>query len=225
VVNDLISALGDLGLPGLCLAVAVLAFAETAILLDLAVPGEVGLVLAGAAAAAGGHPIAPVVVAAALGAVVGDTVSYSIGRRWGRSLIERFALTRRRLLPMVDRAEAHFADHGGRSVFFGRWVGALRAVIPFAAGIGRLELRTFLAWNVAASLTWAGAVVLAGWWLGEPIADVVDRIGTVLSVVVVAVIAAVWWWRAHHGHAARRPGERGPQEKSGEPVESSSARS
>lgn len=209
MVTDLIDALGDLGLFGLCLAVAFLAFSETAILLDLVVPGEVGLVLGGAAAAAAGHPVAPVVAAAALGATAGDTTSYLIGRRWGRPLIARFSITRRRFGPVIERAEAHFEEHGGRSVFFGRFVGALRAVVPFVAGVGRLPVGRFLEWNAAASILWGGSVVLAGYWLGEPVADTVDRIGTALSLAVVAVIAGAWWWRRRArtdvGPGASRP--------------------
>ena len=195
--TDLLERLGELDTVGLCLAVVFLAFSETAILLDLAVPGEVGLVLAGAAAAHGDHPVVLVMLAGAVGATGGDTVSYLVGRRWGRSVIERFSFTRRRLLPAVDRAEDHFQRHGGRSVFLGRWVGALRAVVPFVAGMGRLPAPTFLAWNVAASLGWSSVVVLLGFWLGEPVASAVDRVGVVISAVVVAGLAFVWWWRRH----------------------------
>ena len=195
MVTDLLERLGELSTVGLCVAVALLAFSETAILLDLAVPGEVGLVLAGAAAAHGDHPVAAVVLAGAVGATAGDTVSYLVGRRWGRAVIERFALTRRRLTPVVDRAEAHFARHGGRSVFLARWVGALRAVVPFVAGLGRLRVATFLAWNVVASLAWASVVVLLGWGFGERVASVVDRVGLGLSTVVVVGLVAAWWWR------------------------------
>ncbi len=202
MVSDLLDALGDLGIAGLCLAVALLAFSETAILLDLAVPGEVGLVLGGAAAANADHPIAPVIAAAAVGAMLGDTTSYAIGRRWGRPLIDRFEITRRRLAPLVERSERYFERHGGRAVFAGRWVGALRAVVPFVAGLGHLRFRAFLAWNAAASVSWASAVVLLGWWLGEPIASAVDRIGTAVSVAVVAAIAGFWWVRRRRRRGA-----------------------
>ncbi|MEQ1786226.1 MAG: DedA family protein [Acidimicrobiales bacterium] len=208
MLTNVVDTLGDLGVVGLCLAVAFLAFSETAILLDLAVPGEVGLVLGGAAAASAGHPVVAVIAAAALGALAGDTLSYTVGRRWGRPLVERFRWTRRRLAPVVDRAEHHFAVHGGRSVFVGRWIGALRAVVPFVAGIGRLRVATFLMWNVAASISWATAVVLVGFWLGEPVAETVDRIGTLLSVAAVLVVGVAWWWM-HRSRADDGPAHRG----------------
>lgn len=180
---------------GLCIAVGLLAFGETAVLLDLFVPGEVGLVLAGAAAAAGDHPTALIAAAAAIGAFAGDTTSYAIGRHWGRGLLDRFGLLRRRLSSAVERAEDHFERHGGRSVFIARWIGALRAVVPFVAGVSRLAVASFLAWNAAASLLWAGTVVVAGALLGRHIASTVDRIGTVISIVAIAAIAGVFLWR------------------------------
>jgi membrane protein DedA with SNARE-associated domain len=209
VVEDLIDSLGGWGLAGLCIAAALLAFGETAIMMDLVAPGEAGMVLIGAAAASGEHPLAPIVLAAAAGAVAGDSFSYAIGRRWGRPLINRFELTRRRIGPMIARAERYFATHGGRAVFFGRFVGALRAVVPFVAGIGRLRFRAFLGWNVAASLLWCTAVLTVGYLVGPAIASFVDRLGTAVSVLVLAVIGAIWW-RRRRSRRAKGPTSKGP---------------
>lgn len=197
MLEGLLNDLSGLGTVGLCLLALGLAFGETAIFMDLVVPGEVGMVVVGAATAEAGAPLPVVVLAAALGATCGDSLSYAIGRRWGRGVVGRFALTRRRVLPMVDAAEAHFDRHGGRAVFLGRFVGALRAVVPFVAGMGRLRLSSFLGWNALASILWAGLVVTIGHQLGRSVATGVDRAGTVVSVVVVAGLA-VWWWRRRH---------------------------
>jgi membrane protein DedA with SNARE-associated domain len=209
VIESLIDSLGGWGLAGLCIAAALLAFGETAILMDLVAPGEAGMVLIGAAAASGDHPLAPIVLAAAVGAMAGDNTSYGIGRRWGRRLINRFAFTRRRFSPMITRAERYFATHGGRAVFLGRFVGALRAVVPFVAGIGRLRFRVFLAWNVAASLLWCAAALTVGYLVGPTIASFVDRLGTAISVLVVAVIGVIWW-RRRRSRRDRGPTSEGP---------------
>ncbi len=201
MLDGLLTDLSGLGLLGLCLLAAGLAFGETAMFLDLIVPGEVGMIIVGAAASEAGVPVPVVVLAAAVGAMAGDAASYAMGRRWGRAIIDHFALSRRRLGPLVDAAEAHFAQHGGRSVFAARWVGALRAVVPFVAGMGRLRFGTFLLWNAAASILWAGAAVGAGAVLGRSIADQVDRAGTILSVVVLVALA-VWGLRRRARHRA-----------------------
>ena len=169
-----------------------LAFGETAILLDLLVPGEVGMVIVGAAAARSDYPLAPVMVAGMLGAVVGDSVSYAIGRRWGARVVCRWEFTRRRFEPRMQRAERYFHTHGGWLVFVARFVGAFRAVVPLVVGTTGMPYPRFLAWNVVASVTWAGIAVSLGYHFGDEIARLVDRVGLVVSVVAAAALLA-WW--------------------------------
>lgn len=169
-----------------------LAFGETAILLDLVVPGEVGMVIVGAAAARADYPLVPVVVAGMLGAVVGDSVSYAIGRRWGSRLVCRWDFTRRRFEPRMQRAERYFHTHGGWLVFVARFVGAFRAVVPLVVGTAGMTYPRFLAWNVGASVAWAGIVVTLGYHFGDEIARLVDRVG--FGITVVAVVALAGWW-------------------------------
>lgn len=203
MLTGILERLGDLSTLGLCLAVALLAFSETAMFLDLFVPGEVGLVIGGAAAATGDHPVGLVIASAAAGAFLGDTTSYLFGLRLGRPLLRRFGRTHPRMAPLVAKSERFFDVHGGRSVFIGRWIGALRAVIPFVAGVSRLRWRSFLLWNFAASLSWAGVVVLIGAYLGPRVASTVDRASNVISVLAIAGIVALWLW--HRSGAKRQP--------------------
>jgi len=202
VITELLDQLGDFGIVGLCLTVALLAFGEAAILLDLVVPGEVGLVIAGAAARSGDHPVVPVIVAAAIGAFAGDTTSYLVGRRWGRSLIDRFDFTRRRLTPAMNRAENYFHQHGGRAIFVARWIGALRAVVPFIAGVGRLPFRSLVVWSAPAALLWATAAVLVGAAFGRRVASVVDRLEILISALAILTLAVLWVRRRRSRNAS-----------------------
>lgn len=192
MLRGLIDAVAGLDSPGLVVVVAALAFAETAFLLDLVVPGEVGMVVAGAAGAQADVPPAALVAGAAIGATLGDTVSFLLGRRFGTGLVRRWAWTRRRLVPSLDRAHEYFERRGGRAVFVGRWVGAMRAVVPLVAGSAGMRFRRFFPWNVAASLSWGAAVVCAGYLLGPEVAGFVDRLGRVVSGV--ALVALTLWW-------------------------------
>jgi membrane-associated protein len=199
VIDSLLDAIGRLGPGVLHLVVAGLAFAETALFLDLVVPGEVGMVLAGAAAHRAGIAVPGLVAAGAAGAVIGDTCSYLLGRAAARGRLLGSAAVRRRLGPAVERAERHFERRGGLAVFLGRWVGALRAVVPFVAGAARMPYGRFLLWNVAASIGWVTTVVVLGWVLGEAVAGTVDRVGVWVSAVVVAGLAAWWLLRRRRG--------------------------
>jgi membrane-associated protein len=169
-----------------------LAFAECALFLDLVVPGEAGMVVAGAAAARADVSLPSMIAAAAAGAILGDSVGYAIGRRWGLALVRRWEPVRRRLEPRVERAQEYFADHGGLAVFIGRFVGVVRGVVPVVAGTARMPYRRFLPWNIAASLAWTGAVMSAGYLIGRNVESLVSRASLVVTgVVVVGVVA--WW--------------------------------
>jgi undecaprenyl-diphosphatase len=198
VADTILDAVSGVGGPLLYLITFLLAFAETAAFLDFFIPGEVGLVVAGAAARRAEEPLAVMIVAGALGATAGDTVSYLLGRRFGVQIIERWDFTRRHLGPKVERAQDYFGDHGGTAVFVGRFVGALRAVVPLVAGTAGMPFRRFFVWNVAASICWAGAVLSLGYFVGQRIADVIDRLGLWISLVAVVLVAAFFafrWWR------------------------------
>ena len=132
---------------------------------------------------------------AAVGATLGDCVSDAIGRRWGLRVLQRFEVTRRRLVPAVRAPEPFFARWGGLAVFLGRWVGALRAVVPLVAGTAKMPFTRFLVWNVAASITWSAAVVGAGYAFGMPAARAVDRAGLWVYAGVAVVVLGVWLFR------------------------------
>lgn len=177
---------------------ALLAFAETAIGLDLVVPGEAGMVVVGAVGRRAELSLPGLIACASVGATAGDLFSYWLGRRYGLRVLERWEWTRKRLLPKAKRAKGYFERRGSVVVFGGRWVGALRAVVPLVAGTARMPLPTFLAWNIAASISWTAVVISIGWLVGAGIADVVDRWSGWISVLVVSALA-LWfgwrWWR------------------------------
>lgn len=198
MLDSVLDAVADAGVLVLLAAAFGFAFAETALFLDVIVPGEVGLVVVGAAGERADVELVYLIGLATLGAVCGDSVSYLIGNRVGVRLVTRWAPVRRRLGPSVERAQAYFADRGGSAVFFGRFVGALRAVVPFVAGIGRMPYRRFLVWNVMASVAWTSVVVSLGYYVGREAGDDVDRVGFVFMVVIVGALvgyASVRWWR------------------------------
>ena len=193
--EGLLDGLADLG-PGLLhLAIAGLAFAETALFLDLVVPGEVGMVLAGAAAHRGGIGLPGLIAAGAVGATIGDSCSYALGRAVAAGRLPGTHGAVDRLRPAMTRAEAFFDRRGGAAVFLGRWVGALRAVVPFVAGTAGMPYRRFLAWNIAASVGWVATVVGLGWALGGAVAATVDRVGTWLSAGALVAVS-LWWLRS-----------------------------
>lgn len=175
------------GLTGILLAAFLLAFGETALLTDLFVPGDVSMILIGAVSARADVDVWWVILAASVGATLGDSVGWWLGSRYGMRLFHRFPRIARRLEPGMERAQRYFEDRGGAVIFWGRFIGALRALVSFVAGTAGMPFRRFIAWNVAASVCWTATVIGAGYAFGENIDVVLSEVGLAVSATIVAV--------------------------------------
>ncbi len=180
--STILDALSRVGEPEIYLLVSFAALSETTILADIFIPGEVAMALAGVVAATGPADVGLVILAAAVGATLGDSTSYAIGRKWGQPILCRLGALRIHLAPRLHSARHFFEEHGGAAVFFGRFVGVLRGLIPVAAGIARMDVKRFVAWNVAASFAWAGTVITLGYLFGDRIATLIEDAGAWLLI-------------------------------------------
>jgi len=172
----------------------VTAFGESFAFVSLAFPGTSLLIAAGTLLAAGTLPYGPVIAGAVLGAVLGDSISYWIGHRFGDRIARIWPFSRHpQLLPS---GIAFFKRHGGKSVFIGRFFGPIRAVIPLAAGLMQMPRGAFWVANVVSALVWAPMLLLAGDLVGEAGGRVIGQGNTIVLVfaalVVFGVAAAVW---------------------------------
>lgn len=152
--------------PWAYLLVGLLAAAEAAAFLGLVVPGETAVLLGGVVVATGHAHLGWMIVAAATGAVVGDSIGYELGRRLagplrGGRLGARVGERR------WQQAEDYLRTRGGKAVFIGRWIGVLRALVPFVSGASKMPYRVFLPYNVAGGVLWAGVFVVAGYLAGN----------------------------------------------------------
>jgi membrane-associated protein len=183
-VEQLLDEVATAGTGWLLVAAFLLAFGETAFLMDLFVPGEVGLVIVGAAGARNGDSVILLVVAAAIGATLGDSVGWVIGRYGARWLLERWTWAHRRTNRQLTQARSYFERRGGGAVFFGRFVGAIRAVVSVVAGMSGMHYWRFLLWNVLASIAWTGLVISAGYFFGENADSLVADIALIVTLAL-----------------------------------------
>lgn len=180
--------------------VALLILLESA---GLPLPGESALLLAAAYAGAGHLSIVGVIAAAAVAAVLGDTMGYWFGRRGGRPLIQRYGRWLRLDESKLQWIEDFFARHGPRTVFFGRFVGVLRTYAALFAGISHMHYGTFLRYNAAGGLLWATLFGMLGYLFGQYL-GVVEQIvrdagWIILGLVGILLVAALAWrWMARH---------------------------
>src|SRR6186997_1144931 len=138
----------------------IMAFGESFAFLSLLFPGTTLLIAAGALIKTGALPYMPIMIGAIVGAVLGDSLSYWIGKKCGGAIGRMWPFTRHPdLLPF---GVGFFARHGGKSVFIGRFFGPVRAVIPLVAGIMQMPSGRFWFANVTSALVWAPLLLFAG---------------------------------------------------------------
>ncbi|HEV8030178.1 MAG TPA: DedA family protein [Stellaceae bacterium] len=156
------------------------AFGESFAFVSLLFPGTTVLIAAGTLMSAGTLPYGPVMVGAVIGAVLGDSVSYWIGRRFGGAIAGLWPFSRNP--DLLPRGIRFFERHGGKSVFIGRFFGPIRAVIPLAAGIMRMPRGRFWVANMTSAIVWAPMLLLVGDAVGEAGERLIGSANTVLLV-------------------------------------------
>jgi membrane protein DedA with SNARE-associated domain len=162
-------------------------------------PGETALIFFGLLASKGHYNITVVIVIAASAAIVGDNLGYwLIGRLGGRALFQRNRWLKRWSDSVIPRAELLIERHGGKTVFFGRFVAILRFTAAWVAGLGRMPWWRFLFWNASGGIVWATAVGLVAYYGGKAAADAITHYG-LFAAGGIAVILVLGWLALHFG--------------------------
>jgi len=161
-------------------------FFETGFVILPFLPGDSLLFVCGAAAAGGIMDLQWLIPAIIIGAVLGDTVNYWIGNYLGIHIfLERFPTLVKK--EYIDRTYGFYEKYGGATIFVARFVPVVRTFAPFLAGIGSMNYRRFLFYNVAGGVAWTFAVVLGGYYFGK--LQVVKENMSVLILFVILITA------------------------------------
>jgi len=182
--------------PGVTLAlVFALPLLEASAFVGFVVPGEIGVLLGGVLANQHRVSLAAVLVLGISGAIIGDSIGYEVGRRYGERVLAKVP---DRLLDeqRLRRAEESVRRLGGKAVFVGRFTTAARVLVPGLAGLARIPYARFLAFNVAGGALWATLFVLLGYAVGSQY-PLVERNATVVGLALLAVAAGVLLVRRH----------------------------
>lgn len=170
------------------------------------VPGETSLIAAGVLASTG-HLSLPVVFAVAISAaIVGDNLGYLVGRRAGNWLLTRPGRWEEQRLRFLDEGEHFFSRHGGKTVFFGRWLPVLRFTAALLAGVNEMPWRRFFVFNALGGASWVLTVGSAAYLLGSSASSLFEAIGLAgLLALVLAVAGHIAWRRSQRGREPRAP--------------------
>lgn len=165
-------------------------------------PGETmlltGAVLAGSK---NGLNIYAVIATAAAAAILGDNLGFWIGRRWGL----RFCLRYGRFLHLDERklklGQYLFLRHGGKIVFFGRFVALLRMFAALLAGANHYDARRFFFYNACGGIVWAASLGFLGFMFGRQVETALGPMG--LATLAAVVILSIFAWRFYKAHEER----------------------
>ncbi|HYP55219.1 MAG TPA: bifunctional DedA family/phosphatase PAP2 family protein, partial [Solirubrobacterales bacterium] len=194
VLEDVANALGG----WTYLFAGIFAFAETGAFVGLVLPGETLLLVAGAVAGQGVIDVYILIAIAWFAAWAGDTTSFVIGRRLGRGFIlrhgPRVGVTHERF----EQVEDYFAKHGGKTVFFGRFIGFVRALAPFVAGSSGMPYRTFLPSSILGAGILNSIMILLGYAFSRSIdtaAQYAGRGAFLLGTLLFVVVGSIYLYR------------------------------
>jgi membrane-associated protein len=199
-------SLADLIRWGGYLVLVAIVFCETGLLVGFFLPGDSLLITAGLVAAAGSLDIWLLNLLLIPAAIIGDSVGYAIGYRAGPRLFTKeqsLLFSRKHLL----RTREFYEKYGGKTIVLARFIPLLRTFAPVVAGIGQMQYRRFLFYNVFGGVFWVASLTWAGYLLGTLIPDISRYIHIVVLVVIVLsmVPVVVELWKARRRAPAVKP--------------------
>ncbi len=200
-LRDFIDRLRDLpalvqwaGYVGLTLIV----FVETGLLLGFFLPGDSLLVTAGLLASQPDFGLNVWLLGGILtvAAIVGDTVGYHIGKVTGPRIFTKqdsLLFNKAHLL----KAQAFYDKHGGKTIIIARFMPIVRTFAPVVAGVGQMQYRAFLAYNVIGGVAWVWSMLMTGYILGRTVPGVAKHIEKIILLVIFLSIlpGIIGWWR------------------------------
>ena len=198
-------ALDDLIRWGGYAVLVTIVFAETGLLVGFFLPGDSLLFTAGLVAAAGHLDIWMLNALLIVAAVGGDSVGYAIGYRTGPRIFRR-EKSRWFARDHLVRTREFYERHGGKTMILARFIHIIRTFAPVVAGVGQMEYRRFLFYNVFGGIGWVVSMTWAGYLLGQTIPGIDRHIHLVVAVIVVLSVLPIGieWWKART--RARRAG-------------------
>lgn len=197
----------DLLRNGGLLILGAIVFAESGLLIGFFLPGDSLLFIAGFLASEAGNNVLPplpwVILVSVVSAIVGDQVGYLIGNKMGPAIFSR---PKSRLFnpEHVVKAQGFFDKYGSRTIVLARFVPIVRTFAPVLAGVGKMNYKTFVRFNIVGGLAWGAGLPMLGFFLGQ--IDVVkEHIEiAVLAVVFISILPVAIEFINHRRHSHKK---------------------
>ncbi len=190
---DIILIIKTVGLIGIFLIV----FAESGLFFGFFLPGDSLLFSAGLIASAGFFDIGLLVIICIVAAILGDSVGYFTGKYMGEKLFSKdrgFFFRKKR----ITDAEVFYQKHGVYTIVIARFIPIIRTFAPIVAGIGNMNYKTFISYNIIGAIGWVSLLVYFGYFLGQIIPDPdIYILPIVICIIFISIIPVVYKYLIH----------------------------
>lgn len=162
-------------------------FAESGLLVGFFLPGDSLLFTAGFLASQGFLNIYILIAVLLIAAILGDNVGYMFGRKVGPKLFKKedsFLFHKNNLL----KAEKFYEKYGPMTIILARFIPVVRTFAPIVAGIGKMNYKTFISYNIIGGVLWTFSLTLAGFYLSKLIPDVDKHLELIIAIIVLLSI-------------------------------------
>lgn len=185
-----------------------IAFGESLPMIGLLMPGSTLVVLAGFLVVQGKGTLLPLIVVTAVGSLCGDLLSFWLGAHLGGRLLRTHSFIKHRKL--ILQAEDFFSAHGGKSIFFARFLGPIRGITPFIAGFSRMNGNLFCRFAVISAVLWGLSYPVLGFLGGtswQQAQSFSARFG--LLILLGLAVTIVHYWLRHYLQLSSRKDDDG----------------
>ena len=177
-------------------------FSENGVMAGFFLPGDSLLVTAGLFAASGVLNLPQLLIELSLAAVLGETVSYSVGHFIGPKLFSKensIFFHKKHLL----RARRFYEKYGAKTIVIARFMPIIRTFAPVVAGVGEMTYLRFTVYNVIGGVGWVSSMILTGYYLGHTIPNIQHHVHKVILIVIFLSLlpAAIELWKERRTRA------------------------
>lgn len=140
-------------------------FAETGLVILPFLPGDSLLFSIGAFAALGFVDIKLILITLSLGAIIGDSLNYYIGKNFGQKLVDNPKIPINQ--NHVTQTQEYYSKNGGKTIILARFIPIIRTFAPFVAGFSKMKYKDFMIFNIVGGFTWVFGITLVGYFFGN----------------------------------------------------------
>lgn len=191
-LNQIVSTYGALTY-GILFAIV---FAETGLVVTPFLPGDSLLFAAGAIASLGSLNVGLVVLLLISAAVIGDTVNYWVGHFFGQKIVDnpniKFINQEH-----IDKTEQFYKKYGGKTIILARFVPIVRTFAPFVAGVGSMEYKKFIVYNVVGGVLWVSLFTFLGFFFGNIPAVAENFHYAVFAIIALSILPMIYEYLKH----------------------------